>query len=432
MPELLTFYKRLTHYSGPLLTKILNARLKRGKEDGTRLNERMGRPQKPRPAGALLWIHAASVGEAQSALILIEAVGKNYPGASVMVTTGTINSATVMAKRLPAHAFHQFVPLDHPDWIASFLDHWKPDAAFWMESELWPNALMALKSRNIPTALINARMSDRSFARWKFIRGFANEVLSCFTCILTQTDKDAQRFKELGADNIFVTDNLKYSSAPLPFDEMQLAKLKNAVNDRPIWVYGSSHAGEESLSARVHARLKTTFPNLLTIIVPRHPDRRASILQLCTDAGLTAHLRGNDHVLPTPQDDIYIADTMGELGLFYTLAPVAIIGRSFSDDGGGGHNPVEAAQLNCAVLTGPNVQNQTEMFDDMFAANAAKQVHTEEELYQTLKTLFSDPVALNNLQRSAMEFATRKSQVIQNVLGNLAPLLQKLEKSHAA
>lgn len=432
MSGLLTLYEILLRAGKPALNALLEKRLKDGKEDGGRLHERRGIALRPRPDGRLIWIHAASVGEAQSTLILIDALGKSYDGINIMVTTGTVSSAALMAKRLPSFAFHQYVPMDHPDWVSAFLNHWKPDLALWMESELWPNILKGLKSRNIPAALINARLSDKSFARWKMAKQTISEILSSFNVIMTQTKTDEDRYRELGAGTVVTTSNLKYSSDPLPFYPAALDDLKSSLADRPVWVYASSHDGEETLTCRIHQRLQKKLPNLLSIIVPRHIERRGDIAKICADAGLEYTLRGDAHLTPSAQDKIYIADTLGELGLFYSLAPIALIGRSFSNDGGGGHNPVEAAQLNCAVLTGPNVQYQQQMFDDMFAEGAARQVKTEDELYETLLGLFTNPENLKSLQDRAAAFAAEKSHVIDLVIKNLGPYLSMLETKDAA
>jgi 3-deoxy-D-manno-octulosonic-acid transferase len=392
----------------------------------------MGRPSRPRPSGPLVWVHAASVGEAQSALILIDALARSVNSVNVLVTTGTVTSAELMGKRLPAFAFHQFVPVDNPDWVRAFLDHWKPDLALWMESELWPNMLTALKDRGVPLALINARLSDKSFANWSMARGFAAQIIGCFSLILAQTDKDAAHYRALGASNVVVTDNIKYSAAPLPHDADALAALKLAVADRPVWVYASTHAGEESLACRVHTSIKERIPNLLTVIVPRHPERREAVADACFEEGVKFRLRSNNNALPVMDDDVYIADTLGELGLFYTLCPVAMIGRSFSDDGGGGHNPVEAAQLGCAVLTGPHNQYQRQIYDDMQEFAAVMEAKDEMEFAAILEELLTNPSKLHSQQNKAAAFVDRKTHVVDVVLKELTPLLQRTEKKHAA
>jgi 3-deoxy-D-manno-octulosonic-acid transferase len=432
MTGLLTLYQSITRAGWPFLELLLKMRMRRGKEDPARLPERMGSPSRARPQGRVVWVHAASVGEAQSAMILINAMGGLGENINVLVTTGTTTSATLMERRLPAFAFHQYVPLDHPVWVGNFLNHWKPDLALWMESELWPNTLLALKERNIPAVLINARLSDKSFRNWSYAKDAAQKVIGCFGLIFAQTEKDASHYRALGAKNVTVSDNIKYSAAPLPHDEIALSALKLSIGERRVWVYASTHAAEEALSCRVHKTLKEKIPDLLTIIVPRHPQRREEIAGVCFENGVKFTLRSNNTALPAIDDDIYIVDTLGELGLFYTLCDIAMIGRSFSDDGGGGHNPVEAAQLGCAVITGPNNQYQRQIYDDMQDGGAVIQVGSEEELVGVLDGLFSNPEKLAQIKNQTENFTACKVHVIDRVLEHLSPFLRDTESRNAA
>lgn len=432
MTGLLTIYRSLTLAGRPFLELLLTLRMRRGKEDSARLPERKGRASRPRPKGKLVWIHAASVGEAQSALILIDALGRQSATMNVLVTTGTVTSASLMERRLPSFAFHQYAPIDHPPWVGKFLDHWKPDLALWMESELWPNTLLELKSRKIPCALVNARLSDRSFRNWNFARSAAAQIISCFKLILAQTQKDAEHYCALGARNIIVSENIKYSAAPLPHDALALSALKLAFGERRVWVYASTHAGEEALACRIHKALKENIPDLLTIIVPRHPQRREDIAGVCFENGLKFTMRSHNTALPVAHDDIYVADTLGELGLFYTLCDVAFIGRSFSHDGGGGHNPVEAAQLGCAVMTGPNNQFQRQLYDDMRSEGAVIEVHDEKEFITALGDLLTNPKALAAAKEKTESFVARKTHVIKDVLQQLSPFFQIPENRDAA
>lgn len=409
--------------------RLLDRRMAKGKEDSARLNERKGIAALERPDGVLLWIHAASVGESQSALSLINQIIRDYPSFKILVTTGTVTSADLMAKNLPEGAIHQYYPLDHPDWVDSFLDHWHPDMAIWVESELWPNMLGAVKARNIPSFLVNARLSKRSYGRWKMFKSSIATLLSVFTAILAQTQKDAERFTALGAQNVQVTDNLKYNAKPLPVNEDDLRALKGHMQGRPCWLYASSHKGEEELACRVHQTLKNSIPDLLTIIVPRHPDRGTDVEFTCGTTGLEVIRRTNAKTPPDMETDIYIADTLGELGLFYRLAPVSCIGRSFSDDGGGGHNPIEAAQLHCAVLHGPNIQYQQDIYDEMNADKAALMVHDEAMLSQSIHTLLNDSAALRAQQKRGLNFARNKEGVLERVMSALHPTLNRLGAS---
>ena len=414
------------------LRSLLKKRARQGKEDPERLDERRGIALLARPEGKLVWFHAASVGESQSTLILIDALLKEHEGLNVLVTSGTVSSAELMAKRLPKGAFHQYYPLDHPRWVARFLDHWKPDAAFWMESEIWPNMIKAIKANNIPAALINARLSERSFKRWKIAAGDIRTLLSSFFVILAQTKEDGDYFEELGAQNVIISDNLKYSAAPLSYDQGAFEKLKTVIADRPCWVYASTHDGEEEMACRIHSHLKKSIPDLLTIIVPRHPNRRDDVYSACEKYSSNITMRGEKLVVPKPSDDIYIADTMGELGLFYKLCPIACIGRSFSNDGGGGHNPIEAAQLGCAILYGPNVQNQTQIYKEFSEAGAALPLRSEQDFQNRLEKLLTDSDGLDALQDRAFRFVSDKSKVIELVISALNPAFENNDQDSSS
>lgn len=424
---MLNLYHSLTSHSAPALRGILKRRLRRGKEDAARLPERMGEPGLPRPHGKLVWFHAASVGEAQSTLILIDALLTRFPDIHVLITTGTVSSAAIMQQRLPPRAIHQFYPLDHPQWVENFLNHWSPDLILWMESELWPNMLRGIRTRNIHCVLVNAHMSRRSYRRWKHVRETAAKLLSAFDLCLAQTEQDAGYYTRLRAVAVRVRDNVKYSADPLPHDPSALTAIKAALQStlrpRPVWLFASTHAGEEDIACRLHLELQKTYPDLLTIIAPRHPERREEILTTCQAHNLTTRLRSRDLVAPAATDQIYIADTLGELGLFYRLAPMACIGRSFSNDGGGGHNPIEAAMLGCAVLHGPHVQNQHQIFAEMDQAQASIRVDTEQDFLAALHHLFKNPAALTELQIRGSKFAQDKATVLVQIMNDLEPLL---------
>ena len=424
MLPIYTYCMRAGEY---FIRSTLLRRQKAGKESQERFDERLGIPGKTRPDGALIWVHAASVGEAQSALTLIKTLLHTHKGLNILVTTGTLTSAEMMEKNLPDGAFHQFYPVDHPDWVASFIDHWSPDLVLWMESELWPNMLMEIQKRDIPAILVNARLSSGSYKRWKLFGGSIQKLLGTFDAILCQTETDAQYFQKLGAQNVHVTDNLKYSAQPLSASDEDLKALSAVLGHRPCWVYASSHAGEEEMAARIHATLQSSLPELLTIIAPRHPERRDDIAEDLKGTSLNIVFRGENKTLPTEDTDIYITDTMGELGLFYRAAPVACIGRTFSNDGGGGHNPIEAAQLNCAILHGPKVQNLQEIFDEMNQDGAALQSVNEQKLADQIHHLLSDEKTCHEQQQKAYEFAKQKEQVIDTVMVHIAPRLETLE-----
>lgn len=351
--------------AAPALRLMLHRRAARGKEVPERLDERYGIDPTPRPAGTLIWLHAASVGETVSLLPLLRALAERSP-ATLLLTTGTVTSAALLAQRLPeigldTRVLHRFVPLDVPSWVARFLDHWRPDLAVLVESELWPNLIAAAHTRRIPLALINARMSSRSLRGWQRAPGFARTVLGSFALIDAQSPDDAGRLTALGAHAVS-SGNLKFAAEPLPADETALATARISLAERPAWVAASLHPGEDEIVLAAHDLLRATYPDLTTILVPRHPERRSAIAQLTKGA-----LRSADQT-PAP-GQIWIADTLNELGLWYRLAPVALIGRSLIPPGGG-QNPLEPARLACAVATGPFTTNFAEPVRILQSADA--------------------------------------------------------------
>ncbi len=422
---MLFIYKYLTQFSRPILTRLLKIRIKKGKECPVRYVEKTGLPSLERPEGFLIWVHAASVGEVQSALILINKLIDQYD--NILVTTGTLTSAQLIEKRLPNGAFHQFYPLDHPQWTNRFLAHWQPNYILWMESEIWPNMLSHVKKRNIPTALINAKMSKDSVKKWSFMPKMIKEMLSVFEKILCQTESDMNNLKALGGENVIVTDNIKYSASRLDVDTNDYTQMINAIKGRTVWLYASSHDGEEAIATNIHINAKKIIPNLLTIIVPRHPERRDNIQAVINNisprASITA--RGQDKNTPNNNTDIYLADTIGELGLFYKLCDLTCIGRTFSSDGGGGHNPIEAAQHRCAVLHGPHVQNLQDIFDDMNDANAAIKSISENDLEEKILFYLQNQDERNALINRAALFAQHKENIIDHVLNQIMPSIEK-------
>lgn len=415
-------YKNTMVLAKPVLHGLIKKRMKRGKEDPARIEERFGFPSHMRPDGHLLWVHVASVGEAQSLLILIHEFLRQNTDAHVLVTSITTTSATLLSSRLPDRAVHQYLPIDRPTWVRRFLSHWRPDIVLWAESELWPVLLHEIGKRHIPMALINARMSPKSFRNWQKIRRSAENILQNFTLILTQSDHDAACYEHLGGRSVTTVGNIKFAAHPLPYDPAALEKLQAAAALRPVWVYASTHDGEEELAIKTHMAVAAAIPDLLTIIVPRHPERRDEIRALCDTYSMAHTLRGTDKNLPDNATQIYIADTLGELGLFYRLAPVAVIGRSFSKDGGGGHNPLEAAQLDCAILHGPHVQNLSEIFTPMDGCGAARRIDTPESLATALQELLTTPNICRDLQDKSRQFAQSQTNVLNKVIEELEPL----------
>ncbi len=415
-----TLYRGLTRIGGPAIRYYLRCRQRAGKEDPTRQDERLGIPSRPRPAGPLVWFHAASVGESLSILILVNRLIGADPRLQILVTTGTVTSAQLMAQRLPERAFHQFVPVDRPGYVARFLDHWHPDAALWVESEIWPNMLWEIGRRRLRAVLINARMSERSFQRWRHVPGFIGPLLGAFRVCLAQTAADAARLRQLGAGDVRTTGNLKFSSEPPPAAAAPLAALSEAVAGRPVWLFASSHPGEDALAAAVHLTLSARLPGLLTVIAPRHPHRGRDIQALLTGQGLTAGRRSAG-ALPAPGDAAYVADTLGEMGVLYRLAPVVCVGGSLVPHGG--QNPIEPAQLGCALLFGPYMGNFAEVAAELVDAGAAWSVRDGAGLADAVGRLLDDPDRRRRLAEAAGRVTTRHRQVVSVALAALAPVL---------
>jgi 3-deoxy-D-manno-octulosonic-acid transferase len=340
--------------ASPGLRILLRYRATRGKEVASRLGERRGIDVTPRPEGRLIWLHAASVGETVSILPVLAAMEARAPTVSILVTTGTVTSANMLMQRLPAmglagHVTHRFVPLDVPSWVSRFLDHWRPNVAGFVESELWPNILSACRARSIPAILINARMSARSHAAWSRVPWASRPLLGGFARIHARSEEDAARLRALGAEQVEVMGDLKLAAGVLPADPATLGEMTDRLAGRPVWLAASTHPGEEPLIRDVHDALVANHPGLLTIIAPRHPERGPELAEV-----LRAPRRSTGQ-LP-PDEGVWIADTLGELGLWYRLSQVAFIGRSLIPPGGG-QNPLEPARLGQAIATGPYTDN---------------------------------------------------------------------------
>ena len=422
-------YRGLTVAARPLIALYLRSRVKRDKEDPARLGERFGYPSCPRPSGHLVWFHGASVGEALSVLPLAERLTRERSRLSVLITTGTVSSARLLAERLPAGVFHQFVPVDTGAAVARFLDHWRPALALWVESELWPNLIAATQARGIPTVLIQGRMSAGSFRAWRRARGLIAPLLSEFALVLAQTPVDAERLGALGARAPKVTGTLKYALPPPPAQAANLAALDAAIGDRPVLLATSTHPGEEAAVLEADRGLRQSWPDLLTIIAPRHPIRGPDIAAMAREAGLTVARRGAGG-LPKAGDALYVADTLGELGLFYRLSDVAFIGGSLVAHGG--HNPIEAMQLKTPVLFGPHMTNFAEVVADLADAGALRQVSDGAELGDAVAALLAAPQARRALAEAQHALVAAKAGLLDDLLARLRPLLPSCAPSDHA
>ncbi len=416
---ILALYRGLTTLGAPLIAYYLDRRMARGKEDRVRFGERRGVPSRARPDGMVVWLHAASIGESISMLPVIERL-QARPGTTVLITTGTVTSAEVMAERLPEGAIHQYVPVDRLPWVRRFLDHWRPDLALWAESEFWPNLLVETAARGVPLILLNGRISDRSFAKWRRQSRLVRRLLAGFVLCLGQTPTDAQRLSILGAKRVGCRGNLKFAALPLPVDETAMARQAAQLGDRPRWLAASTHPGEEAAAGRVHQALSALHPGLLTIVVPRHPNRGEAVAAELRALGLRVAQRGAGQAV-TAETQILLADTLGELGLFIRLAPIVFMGKSLI--GQGGQNPLEPARLGASVLFGPHMDNFAEIASRMCRASAAEQVMDEPALVLAVSRRLADPGLLARSGQAAHDFALAEDDVLDAVFAELAPWL---------
>jgi len=418
------FYRFLTDITAPFISVYLQLRKAKGKEDKNRFNERLGIASLKRPKGKLVWCHGASVGEILSVLSLLKNLHEEYPDWQFLLTTGTVTSASIIEERKLDYIIHQYMPVDRWQYVTRFLNHWKPDLILWVESELWPNMLTAISSRKIPAILLNGRMSDSSYKKWRLISDGANKILSAFSLGLTQTGIERNRFASLGLKNVHSIGNLKYAADPLPYDKEELENLKSQIKDRPVWLMASTHQGEEEIALETHAQLKKSIPNILTIIVPRHAGRGLDIAQLIKKGKYVFSKRSLKEEI-TSETEIYLSDTMGELGLFYRLSPLCCLAGSFT---WGGHNPVEPAILGCCILFGTKMDNFLLMADDILSAEAAIQVTDANDLSKNILHLIQNPIEVNKLGKLAFEWAENKKSILDETLKILSPFFKSSKK----
>jgi 3-deoxy-D-manno-octulosonic-acid transferase len=417
---LLRGYRGLSALAQPTLPFLLRHRISREKEDRERTMERFGRASAARPAGPLVWFHASSVGETNAILPLMTALSSKRPDLNLLLTTGTRTSAEFARSRMPAGAIHQFVPLDAPRFMRHFLDHWRPDLAILAESEIWPNLILEASERAIPLVLVNARMSNRSFQRWRNWRSLSRPLFNRFQLVLAQDRILEQRFIRLGAQNVVVAGNLKIDAPPPAAESSLLDALRQETAGRQLFLAASTHAGEERILTEVHTLLARRHDRLLTIIAPRHPHRGEEIEGLVKSAGLRPARRSRGDTL-NGSTDIYVADTIGELGLFYALAPVAFIGGSLIRHGG--QNPVEAVKHGAAVIAGLNVRNFEEAYDVLRRAGACAQVASAGDLAERVDDLLRDAGARKRMTEKGDKAVAEMSGALRTTLEALGDWL---------
>ncbi len=416
---LLSLYRGLTALARPAATMILRRRAERGKEIPERLPERLGIAAMPRPEGTLFWFHAASVGETNAVLPLMYKLKERHPALNILLTTVTVTSSQIAAERLPAGAIHQFVPLDSPRFCRRFIEHWRPDLGIFTESEIWPNLIVEASRHHVPLALVNARMSEKTYKRWSRLPGLCKPVFSRFDLVLTQNFRFAKRLRGLGVRETTIAGNLKYDAPPPPVNADAAEELRRAFEGRPVFLAASTHPGEDEVIGRAAEMLRRTMPQLLTVIAPRHPERGEAIASLLRAQHTTARRSAGDSV--TSRTQVYIADTIGELGLFYKLSPLSFIGGSLIEHGG--QNPIEAIKLGSGILSGPHTFNFAETYNVMARYEGYKLVTGPEDIAAALQRLFENPAEAEEMKRRAAAAIGTLGGALEKTLAALKPYL---------
>jgi 3-deoxy-D-manno-octulosonic-acid transferase len=417
---MLTLYKIITIILYPFILLYLIFRKNKGKEDAVRFKERLGHSGFARPQGALVWIHAASVGEAVSILPLITEITKRYENLHILLTTGTVTSAKLMETRLPDRAFHQYAPIDSYLSVRRFLKHWQPDFSIWVESEFWPNLLTETR-KTCPIVLINARVSNNSFKKWQRNKDIARAMMRSFSLSLPQSKEDMERLQELGANNVKYIGNLKFDSPSLPASSKEMGVMLNMIGERHVWLTASTHPGEEEMIADIHTSLKENNPDLLTIIVPRHAKRGKEVNNIISSAKLKVAMRSANEII-TEKTDVYIADTMGELGIFYRLASIVLMGGSLVNHGG--QNPLEPARLECAIVLGPFMDNFLEIVAEFNEQKACIQARNKNDVIKIVDELLHDHERQETLAKAALKIVNEKSGLLNVAIKELKPFIE--------
>lgn len=418
-------YRILSILLFPFLELYLFFRVYKKKEDKKRLRERFGQPTKPRPQGDVIWLHAVSVGETNSALILIDELLRFFPKISILFTTTTLTSAAIVATKIPqfnGRVIHQFLPIDSYFCVKSFFNFWQPHTAIFVESEIWPSLVDVANQMDVPTFLVNARMSEKSAAKWRLAKKFGFDIFNSFSGIFAQSLEDKTRFQKLTEREVFFFGNLKSQAQNLEFDAAELAKLKTQIGARKFWLAASTHKGEEEIILQVHQLLKKDFPDLLTILVLRHPNRAEEVKQIFAATKLVQRSRKENL---ENGSEIYLVDTLGELGIFYRLAKFALIGGSLTEVGG--HNPFEAIKLGCGVISGRNVKNFHEIYASLEEKNACVLVDSAEDLAATVKEFLQNEEVLQEQTNKASAAIASSENIVAQIVEKIDLILDSEE-----
>ncbi|MBS9719506.1 lipid IV(A) 3-deoxy-D-manno-octulosonic acid transferase [Tianweitania sp. BSSL-BM11] len=419
--RLLSLYGIAGSAAFPFIGPYVAYRASRGKEDRQRRRERYGVAGEARPNGPVIWVHAASVGETGAVIPLIERILD--VGIRVVLTTGTVTSAKIVAERLGNQVIHQYVPLDLKPAVERFLDHWQPDLAIIAESEIWPTTILALGKRRVPQVLVNGRLSDRSFKSWQKRPHLAEALFENLAFVVAQSELDGERFRAVGARPVTVSGNLKLDTDPPPFDPRMHKRLASQINDRATWAAVSTHPGEEDIIGEVHTQLKSRHDDVLTIIVPRHPERGDAVAADLAKRGLSVARQSLNEPV-RPDVDVLLGDTIGDMGLYLRLTEIAFMGRSMVAQGG--QNPIEPAMLETAVLSGENIQNFRDTYTRLIDSGGARLVKDSDALATAVDYLLDNDGARHKMGAAAFATVEDMRGALDRTLRALDPFIHPL------
>lgn len=415
------FFSILSFILSPFIRFFLIYRLWKGKEEKPYYKERFGYPpieSKRKGVGPSVWFHGASVGEVVSLIPVIKGFKEKFPHINIILTTGTITAKKVAKRRLGHTCFYQYAPFDVIHYIHRFLKFWKPILVVFAESEIWPLQILYLHRKNIPFILLNGSLSKKTFKRWNFF--FSPIIFGKITQCFAPSFQQVNYFKKLGVKTVKEIINIKFLADPLPVDQSLLESLKETTIHRPLWVAASTHPGEEILIIKCHKELKKKIPNILTIIIPRHPSRCLKIGEIMTENGCSHSNKNN--FFKNKDVDIFLVDSIGELGTFYSLTDIVFMGGTLVPIGG--HNPIEPALFKCGILWGPYNHN----FDDIterFEGNIIE-IENFEGLYEKVRELLNNQTQVKKQGEKNYLIVSKKRNFLEKLINELSAYIEAL------
>ena len=416
------WYRFFTYLFYPFAPIYLYFRKIKKKEDSISYKEKLSRIEITREEGFLIWFHVASVGEAMSILPLIESCIEEKKIDKILLTSITLSSGNVLKKRFSQNVkvFHQFLPLDISVWTNKFLDHWKPNLSIFIDSEIWPNLISQISKKKIPLLLINARITKKSFDRWKLIISFAKKIFEKFDLCIASNKESESFLKILGAKNIKNYGNLKFSKIKTELNNKLDSDFLIKIENRKIWCGASTHPTEEILCAKSHLKIKEKYKNILTIIIPRHIDRIKTIYEELSKLNLKIVLSSNLSQVDA-KTDVILVDSYGESLKFYNISKYVFLGKSLTTSliKDSGQNPIEPARLGCKIFHGPYVSNFAEIYKYFNELGISKEVNSSNELSLTLVEEFKDNKPKNP------EITEKIETYGQNILNNVTMEIKK-------